>query len=220
MTVLISKISCSPIVSYLFTTPFQIWNDARMVKINTYICFSWVSNCYFFHICFLSLDPISKFILLLLNYLRMNCGYHNISPLSISLACISWKGFPGGTSGKESACQCRRWKVWSLGWEDPLKKEMATCSSILAWKIPWTEKPGRLQSMGSQKVGHDWACTHTHLKTRTFSYMTGIQLYYIQEIHLIYSPYSDFTNDPNNIIYIYIFFFPIQDSIRINMLNL
>ena len=49
------------------------------------------------------------------------------------------------------------WETWvqSLGWEDPLEKEMATHSSILAWKIPWTEKPGGLQSMGSQKVGHD-----------------------------------------------------------------
>ena len=47
--------------------------------------------------------------------------------------------------------------VWSLGWEDPLKKEMATHSSTLAWKIRWTEEPGRLQSMGSQRVGHDWA---------------------------------------------------------------
>ena len=46
-------------------------------------------------------------------------------------------------------------QVRSLGWEDPLKKEMATRSSILAWKIPWTEDPGRLQSMGSQRVGHD-----------------------------------------------------------------
>ena len=45
--------------------------------------------------------------------------------------------------------------VQSLGWEDPLEKEMATHSSILAWKIPWTEEPGRLQSMGSQRVGHD-----------------------------------------------------------------
>ena len=44
-----------------------------------------------------------------------------------------------------------------LGWEDPLEKEMATHSSILAWKIPWTEEPGRLQSMGSQRVGHDRA---------------------------------------------------------------
>ena len=45
--------------------------------------------------------------------------------------------------------------VRSLGWEDPLKKEMATHSSILAWKIPWMEERGRLQSMGSQIVGHD-----------------------------------------------------------------
>ena len=47
--------------------------------------------------------------------------------------------------------------VRSLGWEDPLEKEMATHSSTIAWKIPWTEEPGRLQSMGSQRVGHDWA---------------------------------------------------------------
>ena len=47
--------------------------------------------------------------------------------------------------------------VQSLGWEDPLEKEMATHSSTLAWKIPWTEEPGRLQSMGSQRVRHDWA---------------------------------------------------------------
>ena len=46
-------------------------------------------------------------------------------------------------------------RVRSLGWEDTLEKEMATHSSTLAWKIPWTEEPGRLQSMGSQRVGHD-----------------------------------------------------------------
>ena len=46
--------------------------------------------------------------------------------------------------------------VWSLGWEDPLEKEIATHSSTLAWKIPRMEKPGRLQSMGSQRVGHNW----------------------------------------------------------------
>ena len=45
--------------------------------------------------------------------------------------------------------------VQSLGWEDLLEKEMATHSSILAWKIPWTEEPGRLQSMWSQRVEHD-----------------------------------------------------------------
>ena len=48
-------------------------------------------------------------------------------------------------------------RVQSLGGEDALEKEMATCSSILAWRIPWTEEPGRLQSMGSQRVRHDWA---------------------------------------------------------------
>ena len=49
----------------------------------------------------------------------------------------------------------RKTQVQSLGREDPLEKEMATHSSTLAWKIPWTEKRGRLQSMGSQRVGHD-----------------------------------------------------------------
>ena len=49
----------------------------------------------------------------------------------------------------------RETRVQSLGQEDLLEKEMATHSSILAWKIPWTEEPGRLQSMGSQRVGHD-----------------------------------------------------------------
>ena len=48
-------------------------------------------------------------------------------------------------------------QVRSLGQEDPLEKEMVTHSSILAWRIPWMEKPGRLQTMGSQRVGHDWA---------------------------------------------------------------
>ena len=46
-------------------------------------------------------------------------------------------------------------RVRFLNWEDPLEKEMATHSSILAWRIPWREEPGRLHSMGSQKVGHD-----------------------------------------------------------------
>ena len=52
--------------------------------------------------------------------------------------------FPGGSEGKASACN-----VGDPGREDPLEKEMATHSSTLAWKIPWTEEPGRLQSMGS-----------------------------------------------------------------------
>ena len=53
-------------------------------------------------------------------------------------------------------------QVWSQGWEDPLEKEMAAHSSILAWEIPWTEELERLQPMGSQRVWQDWATGHTH----------------------------------------------------------
>ena len=60
------------------------------------------------------------------------------------------EGFPHGSDHKESA-----YKVRDLGWEDPLEKGMATHSSILAWRNLWTEEPGRLQSLGSQRIGHD-----------------------------------------------------------------
>ena len=62
--------------------------------------------------------------------------------------------FPGGSDGKESATMWET-RVRSLGQEDPLEKEMTTHSSLLAWKIPWMEEPGGLQSMGSLRVGHD-----------------------------------------------------------------
>ena len=51
----------------------------------------------------------------------------------------------------------RKNQVRPLGWEDPLEKEMATHSSILVWKIPRTEEPGRLQTIGLQRIRHDWA---------------------------------------------------------------
>ena len=54
----------------------------------------------------------------------------------------------------QETCQMR---VWSLSWEKLLEKGLATHSNILAWRIPWTEDPGRLQSMGSLRVGHNWA---------------------------------------------------------------
>ena len=53
-------------------------------------------------------------------------------------------------------------RVQSLGWEESLQKEMATHSSILAWEVPWTEEPGRLQSMGSQRVRHDLGTKQQH----------------------------------------------------------
>ena len=70
-------------------------------------------------------------------------------------------GCPGDSDSKESSHNGET-TVWTLSWEDPLEKGMATHSSILAWKIPWTDELGRLQSMGSQRVGHDWGLTLTH----------------------------------------------------------
>ena len=64
---------------------------------------------------------------------------------------------------KKSCLQCRRPWVQSLGREDPLEKEMAPPSSTLAWRIPWTEKSGGLQSMGLQRVRHDWVTNTLHL---------------------------------------------------------
>ena len=70
----------------------------------------------------------------------------NILPLFVS--------YPTAQTVKRLSTMRETW-VRSLGWEDPLEKEMAIHSSTIAWKIPWTEDPGRLQSMRSQRVGHD-----------------------------------------------------------------
>jgi len=75
--------------------------------------------------------------------------------------------------------------VWSLGREDPLEKAMATHSSTLAWKILWMEKPGGLQSMGSQRVRHDWATslhftyTHTHSHTHAHTRILKRKCFYM-----------------------------------------
>ena len=65
------------------------------------------------------------------------------------------RGFPSGSVVKNLPAMQEAQEMWvrSLGREDPLEKEMATHSSSLAWRIPWTEEPGGLQSMGSQRVG-------------------------------------------------------------------
>ena len=71
------------------------------------------------------------------------------------------QSFPGGASDKEPTCQHRKLKAMAFspqGWEDPLEESMATHSSILAWRTPWTEEPGGLQSMGSQSE----ATEHKH----------------------------------------------------------
>ena len=73
--------------------------------------------------------------------------------LLFPVSSLLW-GFPDGSVVKNLPAKQEMW-VRSLGWEDPLEKKMATHSSILAWEIPWTEEPGGLQSIGSQRVGHD-----------------------------------------------------------------
>ena len=77
-------------------------------------------------------------------------------------------GFPSGSIVKNppAMLELQEMQVQSLGWEDPLGKGLATHSSILAWRMPWTEEPGGLQSMGSQRVRHnqsDFAYMHTHI---------------------------------------------------------
>ena len=74
--------------------------------------------------------------------------------LNIIRAICDKPGFPSGSVLKKTPAIQEMW-VQFLGWEDPLEEGMATHSSIHAWKVPWTEKPGRLQSSGSQTAGHD-----------------------------------------------------------------
>ena len=92
-------------------------------------------------------------------------------------------GFQGGASDKEPAYNEER-RVWSQGQEDPLEEGMATHSSIVAWRIPWTEEPGRLQSTGSQRVGHDWSdlAQHTHTHTHTHTHVHSCSFPLSQDI--------------------------------------
>ena len=99
-------------------------------------------------------------------------AFHIFLEFQINLIFFFWKG----THFIFTLKQVKRWvslvaqtvkslpavqetQVWSLAQEDPLEKKMSNHSSTLAWKIPWTEEPGRLQPMGSQRVRHDWAAS-------------------------------------------------------------
>ena len=98
---------------------------------------------------------------------------------------ISLCNFPGNSDGKASAYMWET-RVRSLGQEDPLEKEMATHSSILAWKIPWTEEPGRLQSIGSQRVRHDWATSLYYYKQNKHPTNTSFMIYIKNGIKSMY----------------------------------
>ena len=97
-------------------------------------------------------------------------------PLSLPSWPCAYEGSKGvqraplGAQTVENLPAMQETQVQSLGREDPLEKGIATHSSILAWRVPWTEEPGGLQSMGLQRVGHDWMThtdTHTHTHTHT-----------------------------------------------------
>ena len=93
------------------------------------------------------------------------------------------------------------WETWvrSLGREDSLEKEMAIHSSTLAWKIPWTEEPDRLQSMGSQRVRHNWV-TSLHFNTKWFK-TKGNRKYRFKLKSMLYlAKVKHFNNDYKNII--------------------
>ena len=77
-------------------------------------------------------------------------------------------------------------RVWSLGREDPLKKGMATHSSTLAWKIPWTEKAGRVQSMGLQRVGHDWATSLSFFLSLEVSHVIPLTRIQLHSLNLVW----------------------------------
>ena len=105
-------------------------------------------------------------------------GSHRVGHDWSDLAADSILGFPAGSEVKASASNAG--DLGSIpGREDPLEKEMVTHSSILAWRIPWMEKPGRLQSMGSQRVGHNWATStqlDSILKSRDIILSTKVRL--------------------------------------------
>ena len=87
--------------------------------------------------------------------------------------------FSGGSVVKNLPAM-KETQFWFLGQEDPLEMETATHSSILAWRIPWTEEPGRLQSVGSQRAGHDWVT-----KTHTCNYFKILSTWWIFSLTLI-----------------------------------
>ena len=96
-------------------------------------------------------------------------------------------GFPGGSDSKESACSAET-QVQSLGWEDVPEKRMATHSSILVWRIPWTEKPSRLQFMGLQSQ------TQLSHNTSSIMKMCRMVLLYLPAFFLIFKQSSSITD--------------------------
>ena len=137
----------SPLAGRFFT----IWATREGLALKTLPTFAWQFSLWF---CCFTFPVVKSWLI-------------STFPQALSLSsirtgnthfwyCSQLFGFPGGSESKVSAYNAGD-QVWIPGREDPLEKEMATHSSILAWEVPWTENSGRLQSMGLQRVGHGWA---------------------------------------------------------------
>ena len=110
---------------------------------------------------FLSIRVFSIEMVLLIRWPKYwSCSF-SIIPFKAYLGLISFRiASLVAQTVKRLSTMWETW-VWSLGWEDPLENEMAIHSRTIDWKIPWTEEPGRLQTMGSQRVRHDWVTSLT-----------------------------------------------------------
>ena len=105
---------------------------------------------------FLKLGPVWNSVLLTYPRTFLEGRCHLLATVKSSSVPVLW--FPCWLSGKESTCSAgdlQETRVQSLGWEDALEKEMATRSSILAWRRPWTEEPGGLRSIGLPRARHN-----------------------------------------------------------------
>ena len=116
-------------------------------------------------------------------------------------------GFPGGPVVKNPPA-IQETQILSLGWKEPLKKEMATHSNILAWEIPWTEEPSGLQSMGPQRVRQDWAAKQKQQYLHIIC--TYPPIYFKIIFRLLVIPNSSFALlGPSRIFFFFFFFFSI-----------
>ena len=79
--------------------------------------------------------------------------------------------------------------VWSLGWEDPLEEGLASTAVFLSGESPWTEKPGGLQSRGSQRVRHNWVTKHIYIYMYVYFHLHEVVLHYRLEMEFLYQRY-------------------------------
>ena len=113
---------------------------------------------------------------------------HNWSDLAAAAAARLICKYKASLVAQRLKCLPAMRETWiqSLGLEDPLEKEMATHSSTLAWRIPWTEEPGGLQSTGSQSVGHDWVTSLSLSYVSIYVYKCVYMYFYVHTSMYLY----------------------------------